>query len=118
MAQSRAPTDLELRPDRAAVVDALRDPQSAYFRNTELRLQADGSFLVCGSVAGRNAHGGMGEAMPFYLSPGFSPSFVDDQSRYDLTASSRQSLLQFRLDSWQSLCRERSSLVRRLMWND
>jgi hypothetical protein len=118
LAQDRAPNDSQLRVDRGVVADTLRDPQSAYFRATELRLQSDGSFLICGSVSGRNAYGGMGDPVRFYLSSGFEPSFVDSQSRYDLSPSSRQALFESRNAAWERLCSSQSRLVRRLDWNE
>lgn len=60
---------------RDKVRDELRDPTSAYFRDVVVR--SDGEVeVICGSVAGRNGFGGMGDPMPFYMSVGMV--FMED----------------------------------------
>lgn len=44
---------------RQAVMDKLRDPSSAQFRNVRRIEHSNGSTMFCGEVNGRNAYGGM-----------------------------------------------------------
>lgn len=44
---------------RQAVVNKLRDPSSAPFRNVRRIEHSNGSTMFCGEVNGRNAYGGM-----------------------------------------------------------
>ncbi|HBY43163.1 MAG TPA: hypothetical protein DEH03_05665 [Brevundimonas sp.] len=44
---------------RQAVVNKLRDPSSAQFRNVRRIEHSNGSTMFCGEVNGRNAYGGM-----------------------------------------------------------
>lgn len=53
-------TPTRIRADaRQAVVNKLRDPSSAQFRNVRRIEHSNGSTMFCGEVNGRNAYGGM-----------------------------------------------------------
>lgn len=89
-AQTAAPPPMDVTSEREAtirqrVADELRDPPSAYFRDVELRQHREGGqAVICGYVAGRNGHGGMGDPMGFAITASGQPQLFktsDDDAR-------------------------------------
>lgn len=101
---------------RSAVVDQLREPESAFFRDVTVRkVRGAGerdAHIVCGKVQGRNGYGGLGQPMAFFVTDRVAilpdPGPGEDAAR----------LRSIGADVWSDFCVTDSDAVRSLDWNE